>query len=233
MDMDFLNKMGDVHSFVVLQEIFESWVNEGVINERTLELQLGYTSLIVYPAIYLTKDGAKREIAAAKVCYDILITYAKDEISNKLKSDDEKTVLSTLILTLPPEKSILTLCSEFYHLLYFLEGLYKNYTDEQLANINGDDYAKVWLNIFSKGYHFDHNDKAFNEDLDYLNKARIFITKMHLSLDYKEKLDAEKIKTQFDEYYHVSKNNSSNNSGTGCLFSIIMFIIASIMVACI
>lgn len=33
MDMDFLDKMRDIHSFVKLQEIYESWVNEGVIEE--------------------------------------------------------------------------------------------------------------------------------------------------------------------------------------------------------
>lgn len=60
MDMDFINKMNDIHSFVVLKEIFESWVKEGVINEKLSELQLGYTSLITYPSIYLTKDNAKR-----------------------------------------------------------------------------------------------------------------------------------------------------------------------------
>ena len=48
MDMDFINKMNDIHSFVVLKEIFESWVKEGVINEKLSELQLGYSSLITY-----------------------------------------------------------------------------------------------------------------------------------------------------------------------------------------
>ena len=154
MDMDFFNKMSDIHSFVVLQEIFESWVKEGVINEKALELQLGYTSLITYPSIYLTKDNAVQEIAAAKVCHDILMKYAKDKIKEDLTSENEKTNVATALMVLPPEKYILTVCSEFFHLDYFLKGLYANYTDEQLSTINGDDYAKVWLNIFSKGYHF-------------------------------------------------------------------------------
>ena len=80
MDTDFINKLNDIHSFVVLKQIFESWINEGVINDKSLELQLGYTSLITYPSIYLTKDGAEREIAAAKVCHEILTKYAKDKI---------------------------------------------------------------------------------------------------------------------------------------------------------
>ena len=137
--MDFLNKMRDIHSFVLLQEIFESWVNEGVIKEKTAELKLGYASLIAYPSIYLTKDGAEQEISAAKICYEILMKYVKDKIKEDLNSDNEKTKLATAIMTLPPEKYILTVCSEFFNLHYFLKGLYPNCTDEQLANINGDE----------------------------------------------------------------------------------------------
>jgi GTP-binding protein YchF len=66
MDTEFFSKMQNIHSFVELQSIFESWINEGVINEKSSELQIGYTSLITYPSIYLTKDNAKKEIAAAK-----------------------------------------------------------------------------------------------------------------------------------------------------------------------
>ena len=53
MDMDFVNKLSDIHSFVQLQEIFESWISDATIYERVIELQLGY-SLINYPSIYLT-----------------------------------------------------------------------------------------------------------------------------------------------------------------------------------
>ena len=169
--MDFLDKMGDIHSFVVLQEIFESWISEGVISEKSLELQFGYTSLIAYPSIYLTKDGAEREISAAKVCHEILMKHAKDKIKEDLTSDNEKTKLATAVLVLPPEKYILTVCSEFFHLHYLLKGLYANFTDEQLAKVNGDDYAKVWLNIFSKGYHFKPTEQDTKADFNHLNEA--------------------------------------------------------------
>ena len=66
MDMDFIHKLTEIQSFVTLKEIFESWVKDGVIDERGSEIQLGYVSLISYPSIYLTKDGAEREIAEAK-----------------------------------------------------------------------------------------------------------------------------------------------------------------------
>ena len=229
MDMDFINKMNDIHSFVVLKEIFESWVKEGVINEKLSELQLGYTSLITYPSIYLTKDNAKKEISAAKVCHEILLKYAKDKIQEDLASTNEKTKVATALMAMPPEKYILTVCSEFFHLHYLLKGLYENYTDEQLAAINGDDYAKVWLNIFSKGYHFEPTEKNLNADRNHFNEAIIMISKMHLSPEYKEKMDVENIKPQFERYYHI---NNNSGSGSGCMVSILMLLFTSLIVAC-
>lgn len=229
MDMDFLNKMSDIHSFVVLQEIFESWINDGVISEKSMELQVGYTSLIAYPSIYLTKDNAVSEIAAAKVCHEILTKYAKDKIKEDLTSDNEKTKLATAVMLLPPEKYILTVCSEFFHLHYLLKGLYVNFTDEQLAKVNGDDYAKVWLNIFSYGYHFKPTEQDIKADFNHLNESLILILKMHLSPQYKEKMDLEIIKPQFKTYYH---EDSGSGSGSGCMVSILMFIVSFIMVAC-
>lgn len=228
MDTEFFSKMQNIHSFVELQSIFESWINEGVINEKSSELQIGYTSLITYPSIYLTKDNAKKEIAAAKNCYDILIEYAKDTIKEDLISDNEKTRDATKLMLIPPEKVILTMCSEFFHLHYFLKGLYSSYTDEQLACVNGDDYAKVWLNIFSKGYHFEPTENNYNTDRSHFNEALIMISKMHLSPEYKEKIDIENIKPQFSKYYHIN----NNNSGSGCLVSSIMLFVTSLLIAC-
>lgn len=227
MDMDFLNKMSDIHSFVVLQEIFKSWINDGIISEKSMELQVGYASLIAYPSIYLTKDNAESELAAAKVCHEILTKYAKDKIKEDLTSDNEKMKLATAVLLLPPEKYILTVCSEFFHLHYLLKGLYANFTDEQLAKVNGDDYAKIWLNIFSKGYHFKPTEQDIKADFNHLNEALILILKMNLSPQYKEKMDVERIKPQFKTYYH-----EESGSGSGCLVSVLMFIVSSIMVAC-
>ena len=229
MDMDFINKMSDIHSFVELQKIFESWINEGVINEKAIELEFGYSSLIAYPSIYLTKDGAKREIEAAMKCHEIIMTYAKHKIKEDLSSDDKETKLAATILLLPPEKYILTVCSEFYNLHYFLKGLYSNYSDEQLANINGDDYAKVWLNIFSKGYHFEQTEQAIKADFVHLNETLIMISKMHLSPNYERDMDVDNIKSQFKKYYH---DNSIDNSGSGCLFFLISFLLSSIIIAC-
>ena len=147
MDMDFINKLSEIQSFVTLKEIFESWINDGVIDERGTEIQLGYVSLITYPSIYLTKDDAEREIAAAKDCYQIMMKYSKSQIAEAQSSDDQKTQLASSLYTLPPEKYMLMLCGEFFLLEYYLNGLYANYTDEQLATVDGDEYAKVWYDI--------------------------------------------------------------------------------------
>ena len=130
---------------------------------------------------------------------------------------------------MPPEKYILTVCGEFFNLNYFLKGLYPNFTDEQLANINGDDYAKVWLNIFSKGYRFDQTEQAINSDFKHLNECLIAISKMQLSAQYKEQMDVERIKLQFKKYYHEESND---NSGSGCMVLIILFVISSVAIAC-
>lgn len=228
MDMEFLDKMREIHSFVELQEIYESWINEGVIEEKALELGLSYASLIAYPSIYLTKNGAEREIASAKLCHEILMKYAKDDIKNMLNSDNNAK-LTAAILMMPPEKYILTVCSEFFNLNNFLKGLYPNFTDQQLANINGDDYAKVWLNIFSKGYHFEQTEQALKTDFNHLNESSITISKMQLSTQYKEKMNVETIKPQFKKYYH---EDSNDNSGTGCMVLIMLFLISSAVVAC-
>lgn len=223
MDMNFINKMSDIHSFVMLQEIFESWIVDSTIYEKTLELKLGYASLINYPSIYLTEDGTEREIAAAKVCHDILLEYAIEKIKEDLNSDDEKKKLAAKILLLPPEKYILTLCGHFFQLHYFLKGLYAHYTDEQLANVNGDDYAKVWLNILSKGYNLNTTQQEIDRNFMHLSEALRIILKMHLSPQYKGKMLADRIDSQYSKYYN-------KESGDGCLASMLVFLVSSIMI---
>lgn len=229
MDMDFINKMSDIHSFVELHEIFKSWINEGVITDRAEEIMLGYSSLIAYPSIYLTKDGSGKEIAAAKECHEIMMKYSKDSLNRLVESHDEKTQLSSALLIMPPEKAILSLCSEFFNLNYLLKGLFSNYTDEQLANVNGDDYAKVWLSILSKGYHFEETERDIEYDRNHWNESYILISKMQLSPMYKDEMNIDKIKQRLETYY---KQNNSGNSGSGCVVLILLFFMSTLFVAC-
>lgn len=223
MDMDFVDKMSEIHSFILLQEIFESWINDGTIYEKASELQLGY-ALINSPSIYLTCDGAERELAAAKVCHDILIKYAHDEIITNLNSGDKKKQLVAKTQLLPPEKYILTLIKYFFQLHYLLNGLYEHYTDEQLANVNGDDYAKVWLRIFSKGYNLASTEQEIDRNFKHLSEALRIILKMHLSPQYRAQIAPEKIKSQLTTYY-------GKGEGNGCLTSLLILLISSIMIA--
>ena len=228
MDMDFIHKLTEIQSFVTLKDIFESWVKDGVIDERGSEIQLGYVSLISYPSIYLTKDGAEREIAAAKDCYQIMMKYSKSQIAEAQSSDDQKTQLASSLYTLPPEKYMLMLCGEFFLLEYYLNGLYANYTDEQLATVDGDEYAKVWFNILSTGYHFEQTVDAINKDHDHFARSMNMIIKMHLSPEYRERVDVENIKREMQGYY----DKQGGNNGGGCLSMIIFFIATSLIAAC-
>lgn len=228
MDMDFIHKLAEIQSFVTLKEIFESWIKDGVIDERGSEIQLGYVSLISYPSIYLTKDGAEREIAAAKDCYQIMMKYSKSQIVEAQSSDDQKNQLASSLYTLPPEKYMLVLCGEFFLLDYYLKGLYGNYTDEQLSKVDGDEYAKVWFNILAKGYHFEQTVEAINKDHNHFATAINMIIKMNLSPEYRERVDEENIKHEMQGYY---KTQGGNNNG-GCLSMMLLFIVASLIAAC-
>lgn len=222
MDMDFLNKLNDIHSFVLLQEIFESWVKDGTINEKTSELRVAYASLINFPSIFLTEDGAENEIAAAKVCHSILTEHAaKNIIEKALSSNDEKYVAMTMLL--PPEKYILSICKYFFQLHYLLKGLFGHFTNEHLANIDGDDYAKVWLNIFSNGYNLKPIKQQIDKNQRHLTEALRIILKMHLSPQYREQLNPRRIDSQLTKYYN-------NKEGNGCMATILVFLFSSIMI---
>ena len=103
-------------------------------------------------------------------------------------------------------------------------------TDEELAKINGDDYAKVWLKIFAKGYHFGNTDKEYDVDRNHFNTAFRYISKMALSPEYKEQMNLEKIKARFNHYYHL--DSESSNSGSGCMVYLIAILTTTLMIAC-
>lgn len=228
MDQDFIKKLAEIQSFVTLKEIFESWVRDGVIEDKGDDIQIGYVSLISYPSIYLTKEGADKEIAAAKDCYQIMMKYAKKEIERAQSSDNPKTQLAASIYTLPPEKYMLVLCGEFFLLDYYLNGLYGNYTDEQLSKVDGDEYAKVWFNILAKGYHFELTEKAIYKDHNHSVAALSMIIKMHLSPEYRERVDEDNLKREKQGYF--DKQGGNNNGG--CLSMMLLFFVTSLIAAC-
>ena len=230
MDMNFISKLSEIQSFTELQKIYEKWINDGVINEKSQELILSYQSLITYPSIYLRKGQSEQEITAIKECYKIVTRYAKDKLKEDMNSNDSNLKAATALIIMPPEKFILTQCNEFYLLRYLIEGLYPNYTDSQFASINGDDYAKVWQNIFARGYHFEQTKKHIDYDFDHLNSTLITISKMNLSPQCKSQMSPENIKPRFAKYYN-DKSLGSGTGGSGCMLVTFVLFASSLLAA--
>lgn len=225
---ELLNLVSNNKSFITLRKYFKKWIEEGSIQERIFIVKAGYIGLISYPNIFLTESRAAKELYAAKECYEIWLKYDKEGIKKSIDSENSKNALASKISVLPPEKNILLRCDEFFTLHYFLKGLYDSYTEEELAKVNGDDYAKVWLNIFDRGYHFEDNEKEYETDRNHFNGAFLIISKMQLSPEFEEKMNFEKIKDRFKHYYHLD----NNNSGSGCMIFIAIILSTSLMIAC-
>ena len=229
-ELELIEFVSKNKSFITLKKYFEEWIKQGCIKDRIYSVKWGYITLISSPNIFLTESRAVKELKAAKVCYDIWLKYDKDGIKNSLNSEDENDALAAKISILPPEKNILLRCDELFTLHYLLMGLYDSYNDEELAKINGDDYAKVWLKIFAKGYHFGNTDKEYDVDRNHFNTAFRYISKMALSPEYKEQMNLEKIKARFNHYYHL--DSESSNSGSGCMVYLIAILTTTLMIAC-
>jgi len=230
MDINFINKLSEIQSFIELQSIYENWISNGVISEKSQELVISYQTLITYPAIYLRKGKSVQEIKAAKVCHEIVMQYAKDKLKADANSDNSNLKAATALIVMPPEKFILTQCNEFFLLRYLLEGLYPNYSDSQLADINGDDYAKVWQNIFSRGYHFEQTKKHIEYDFNHLNSTLITINKMNLSQQFKDQMNSENIKQRFATYYN-DKSLGNGSGGSGCMVISLIIMGSSLLAA--
>lgn len=225
---ELLNLVTNNKSFITLRKYFQEWIDQGSIQNRTFIVKMGYLGLISYPNIFLTESRAAKELKAAKECYEIWIKYDKDDIQKSINSEDSKIALTSKISILPPEKNILLKCDEFFMLHYLLMGLYDSYSNEELAKVNGDDYAKVWLNIFDRGYHFGDTDKEYEADRNHYNAAFLIISNMQLSPEFQEKMNLEKIKERFNHYYHLY----NTNSGNGCMVFIAIILTTSLMIAC-
>lgn len=60
-----LEELQKIYSFSKLQEKFEKWELAGQLEDRKELFVMGYSSLISYPAIVLTKDFTADELRAA------------------------------------------------------------------------------------------------------------------------------------------------------------------------
>lgn len=227
-ESELLELVSNNKSFITLRKYFNEWIEQGTIEDRIFIVKTGYIGLVSFPNIFLTESRATKELDAAKDCYEIWLKYDTEGINKSINSDNSEKVIVSSISILPPEKIILLKCQEFFTLHYLLKGLYNSFSDEELAKINGDDYAKVWLNIFEKGYHFGDNDKEYEVDRNHFYGALRIISKMKLSSELQEQTKIEKIKDKFDQYYHIE----NNSYGKGCMAFITMIITASLVIAC-
>lgn len=229
MGTNFAQQLLNIKSFIELKQLYLKWIEDGVIQDKADLLQLGYASLIVYPSLYLKPEGTTEELEAAKECYEICLKYGKNDIARKLKSEDNNVAFATKLLTLPPEKIILTKCTEFFDLHYLLKGMYNNKTEKELSQIPGEEYLKVWLKIFDKGFHFEPTAQNIEIDGKHCNESLRIISKMQLSEIDKDEIKPEKLKDRFKDYYSVLNNNKNNKKG--CIVLLIIGIIMTSIMA--
>jgi hypothetical protein len=226
-DMEFITNLGNILSFVDLQKIYETWEHDGSIIQKGSLLQLGYVSLISHPAIFLTKDDACKELKAANVCHDLWLKYDKDGINEKINGDNEKLSTATKILVLPPHMYLAAKIDRFYLLHYLLIGMFRDKSDHELSECEGDLFAKAWLSLLEKGYKGEMTEKEFNADIEHRLRSREIILKLKLSDNIKIEMDFESLKPKWEKYV------KSDNSGSGCMITLLIAIgTLSSMVAC-
>ena len=208
---DTLDKIAGVSSFIELEHLYRSWIEEGTIDARSLFLPVGYSSLITHPAIVL-HDGIAG-IKSAEECQKIMMDYAKEAL-NRLYNDEEKGKIATSLLIIPPRKALLLACKTFSQLEKLLRIDTEGLSDEEIGNINGDDYAKVWINLAKKGLSDGDN---LDEIPSQMGGSAYIIRKMHLSEQMQESMDDKHAEEYINSFFRGAKSS-------GC-FSIIALLL--------
>lgn len=126
-----LEELQKIYSFSKLQEKFEKWELAGQLEDRKELFVMGYSSLISYPAIVLTKDFTADELRAAQRCYDLMMQHGLPELQRMAKSENEKSRLAAMCISIPPAKRLLAGCNRFYLLNYLVKAVSdgKNFPD--------------------------------------------------------------------------------------------------------
>lgn len=174
----------------------EGWFNY----TKSLIAPIGYVSLISHPAIFLTEDMACEELKAANVCHDLWLKYDKDGINEKINGDNEKLSTATKILVLPPHMYLAAKIDRFYLLHYLLIGMFRDKSDHELSECEGDLFAKTWLSLLEKGYKGEVTEKEFNADIEHRLRSREIILKLKLSDNIKKEMDFESLKPKWEKY---------------------------------
>lgn len=227
MEIKDLEEIQKITSFTELQKKFEELICEGKAEESNELFEIGYASLISYPAIILTKNFSKEELVAAQQCHTLMLQYCKSSLQRMAKSDNEKSKLAAALYVIPPAKRLLAGCNRFYMLDYLIQA---ECDGKELFEIDGNDYAKQWDFILSKGYQDENTALAINDDTNHRVISMRAIKQMKLNDDSTRILNDEHIQQKMETYFH---KNGNGGNGTGCMVIILITGALGLLVSCI
>ena len=223
MEIKDLEEIQKITSFTELQRKFEDLIRDGKAEENNELFTFGYGSLISYPAIVLTKDFTKEEFDAAQKCHSLMLQYCKSSLQCMAKSDDKRSKLAAVLYVIPPAKRLLAGCNRFYMLDYLIQA---ECYGKDLSEIDGNDFAKQWDFILSKGYQDEDTELALNDDTNHRVISMRSIKQMRLNDESQRVLNDEYIRQKMGKYF--PKND---RSGIGCM--IIILSVLGLLVSCI
>lgn len=225
MEIKDLEEIQKITSFTKLQEKFDEWIRDGKVEDNKELFEIGYTSLISYPAIVLTKELTKEELYAAQQCHNLMMQYCRSSLQRMAKSDDEKSKLAAALYVIPPAKRLLAGCNRFYMLDYLIQA---ECSGKDLSEIDGNDYAKQWNFILSKGYQDESTELAINDDTNHRVISMRAIKQMKLNDESQKMLNDEHIRQKMETYFH-----KNGGSGNGCMIIILISGALGLLVSCI
>lgn len=225
-EIEEITRLQNTTTFTGLNSIFEEWISKGKAEQNKELFLLGYTSLMSYPAIVMTKTLAPKEVPAANKAYDLTMRYAKDSVKRMIDSDDPRTKLAGELLVIPPSKRFLAGCNAFYMLDYLIQA---ECMEKEKREIDGNDYAKQWNHILTNGYKGENTERAIYDDHDHQVNSMRAIQAMSLSDESRELLSEERIKEKMNNYFP----KQGGSSGSGCLIIFIIMGTLGLLASCI
>ena len=219
-----LEELQKIYSFSKLQEKFEKWELAGQLEDYKDLFVMGYSSLISYPAIVLTKDFTADELRAAQRCYDLMMQYGQPDLQRMAKSENEKSRLAAMLISIPPAKRLLAGCNRFYLLNYLVQAVCDG---KNLSDIDGNEFAKQWNHILSNGYNDEYTTQNINNDSFHRNSSWRAIIGMSLSEESKSLLSEEQVKNKMENYFHQQRGSF------GCMIVVLITGALGLLTGCI
>ena len=194
MEIKDLEEIQKITSFTELKKKFEDLIRDGKAEENKELFEIGYASLISYPAIVLTKDFTQEELYAAKQCHNLMMQYCQSSLqrmANPMMRNQNWRRPYTLYRQpndfLPDVIGFICLTI-----------LFKQSAGKVLSDIEGNDYAKQWNFILSKGYQDESTELAINDDTNHRVMSMRTILQMRLNDESQKMLNDEHIKLKME-----------------------------------